>query len=402
MKSEIPEGWKEVRLGDVINLRRGHDLTRKNMNNNGNYSVIGSNGIIGMHDKFKLEGPVVTVGRSGNVGTPFYCKEDAWPHNTTLYIDNFKGNNPYYIYFLLMTLNLKNYAGGSAVPTLNRNHIHPILINLAPEVEQQSIADTLSSLDKKIELNNKINENLEEQAQAIFKHWFVDFEFPDKNGKPYKSSGGKMVESELGMIPKGWGIKELRNYAEVKSGYAFKSSYWKEEGIKVLKIANISTGKLMLDGCSYVDQERIPKEKRYIAYPGDLLIALTGATLGKMAIIPKLEETLLVNQRVGKFVYNKKFDYPLPFLYCLLKTENITSEIIDRGQGSAQPNISPNSLGSINFLSSSKELINQFNIRLKPFFEDYIYSYKQNQILSQLRDTLLPKLMSGEIRIPLD
>ena len=88
MKYKLPEGWKETKLGEVINLRRGHDLTKKNMNSQGIYSVIGSNGIIGDHDKYILEGPVVTVGRSGNVGKPFYHEKNAWPHNTTLYIDD--------------------------------------------------------------------------------------------------------------------------------------------------------------------------------------------------------------------------------------------------------------------------------------------------------------------------
>lgn len=123
--------WKEVKLEDILNFKRGYDLSKKNMRGS-DYPVLGSNGIIGYHNEYIKKKPCVTIGRSGNVGTPYYYNLDCWPHNTTLYIDDFKGNDEKYIYYLLKTLDFKRYAGGSAVPTLNRNHIHPIdvLVNL--------------------------------------------------------------------------------------------------------------------------------------------------------------------------------------------------------------------------------------------------------------------------------
>lgn len=416
MTSKLPEGWKEVKLVEVADyINSKISIEKCNVDNYiSTTNMIANKGGIILAENlpkakslnfFKEEDILVSNIR------PYFRKIWFAEFNGTSSTDIliFRAKKHVYSKFLYYVLS-NNYffdystksAKGTKMPRGDKKAIMNYLVPKITLIEQNEIADTLSALDDKIELNNKINENLEEQAQTIFKHWFINFEFPDKNGNPYKSSGGEMIESELGMIPKGWEVGKVKDYAEVKSGYAFKSSWWKDKGVKVLKITNISTGKLILDNCSYVDEEKIPKETRYIAYPSDLLIALTGATLGKMAIIPKLEETLLVNQRVGKFIYNEDFEYPLPFLYCLLNTANIMEEIIDRGQGSAQPNISPTSLGNIKFVHPLNDTISKFNNNLKPFFKQYIYSYNQSRRLSQLRDTLLPKLMSGEIRIPLD
>lgn len=185
--------WKECTLGEVLNLRRGYDLPHSEMKE-GKIPVAGSNGIIGTHNIATEMEPCITVGRSGSAGSTFYY-DKAWAHNTTLYIDDFKGNDPKYLYYLLLSLPLKKMAGGSAVPSLNRNHIHPLNIKFPCSKEtQHRIASILSTLDSKIECNRKICANLEAQAQALFKQWFIDF-------APFKD--GKFVESELGMIPEG-------------------------------------------------------------------------------------------------------------------------------------------------------------------------------------------------------
>lgn len=199
------ERTKIVKLGDVLNFRRGHDLPKIKMQD-GKIPVAGSNGIIGYHNEETPIHPCITIGRSGNVGTP-YIYDRCWAHNTVLYVDDFKGNDPKYLYYLLKTVPLSSFGGGSAVPTLNRNHIHPIEIKYFENIKtQKKIASFLSSLDDKIELNRRINENLEQQAQALFKSWFVDFE-------PFKD--GKFVDSELGMIPEGWSVVNLLDIAEL-------------------------------------------------------------------------------------------------------------------------------------------------------------------------------------------
>ena len=187
------------KLGDILNFRRGYDLPKTQMID-GEVPVAGSNGIIGYHNIATPIEPCITIGRSGNVGTP-YIYDRCWAHNTVLYIDDFKGNDPLYLYYLLKTVPLSSYSGGSAVPTLNRNHIHPIEVKFISSLkEQKRISYLLSVFDNKIEVNKRINDNLEQQAQALYKSWFVDFE-------PFKN--GDFVESELGLIPIGWKVTEL-------------------------------------------------------------------------------------------------------------------------------------------------------------------------------------------------
>ena len=153
------EEWIKCPLGDILNFRRGHDLPKTNMIP-GDIPVAGSNGIIGFHNVSTPISPCITIGRSGNVGTP-YIYDKCWAHNTVLYIDDYKGNDPKYLYYLLKTLPLSSFGGGSAVPTLNRNHIHPLEVVFCKDLElQKKIAGILSKIDDKIELNSQINDNL--------------------------------------------------------------------------------------------------------------------------------------------------------------------------------------------------------------------------------------------------
>lgn len=152
--------WIKCTLGDIVTFQRGFDLPKKDMKK-GIYPVVGSNGIIGYHNEYTTKSPSVTIGRSGNVGKPYIINFPSWSHNTTLFIKTFKKSNPNFVYYFLKTLELNKFSGGSAVPTLNRNHIHSLSIKIPPTIEEQKqIASILIKLDDKIELNKKLNQNL--------------------------------------------------------------------------------------------------------------------------------------------------------------------------------------------------------------------------------------------------
>ena len=286
---------------------------------------------------------------------------------------------------------IKSMVGSSGrqraqVPVLE-NLIMPVPVNLS---DQRKIAGILSALDAKIENNNKINANLEAQAEALFKSWFVDF-------TPFKDK--PFVDSELGPIPQGWKVGKLGDYCEVKSGYAFKSSWWTNKGYKIIKIKNISeNGDINLNDCSCVLPENCDKAKNFIANTGDIVIAMTGATIGKFNIIPKIDEKFYINQRVGKFFLGEKPIEKVPYIYCFLKQENISTQIIQKGQGSAQPNISGADIESIPMLTPMS-IILKYNKMCQPLFEKILSNRLESKKLSALRDTLLPKLMSGEIKL---
>lgn len=365
------EEWKKCKLGEFFELHRGYDLTKSEIKE-GPYPVVCSTSIMGYHNEYKVKAPGVVIGRSGTLGEVQFIDTDYWPHNTSLYVSDFKGNSPKFIKYFLQLFGTENVGGGSAVPTLNRNHLQALTVRVPPLPTQQKIAAILSSLDDKIELNNKINTNLERQAQALFKNWFVD---------KYEKEG------------------TIGDYCAVKSGFAFKSAWWQDEGTKVIRIGDIEQGCLNLETCAHVATDKIEVAKDFIVQGGDLVIAMTGATIGKFSMIPKTQEPILVNQRVGKFFLGNNPIEKVPFIYCTLKQEEVITEFINRGQGSAQPNISTGDILSIPCWIPNKNEIDNFNKTIQPMFETIISNQEENRKLSGLRDSLLPKLMNGEIEV---
>ena len=269
---------------------------------------------------------------------------------------------PEFIGYYLRSTKFRNlfYGLASSMSTrasLANGDLLGIKVFLPSYETQERIAWILKSLDDKIELNRRINENLEQQAQALFKSWFVDFE-------PFK--GGKFVNSEFGKIPEGWKVGTIGDYSKIRSGFAFKSSWWTDKGVKIVKIKNISSsGNLDMSDCSYVSKENTLKAKEFSLKPGDLLIAMTGATIGKFCIVPILKEEMYVNQRVGKFFLGEKPILKAPFIYGLLKSENIISQIINKGQGSAQPNISANDIETTSIILPPEDIISNISVPLK-------------------------------------
>lgn len=308
-----------------------------------------------------------------------------------LMIDSSKADYNFIYYYLSNSYKyLLSMANGAAQQNLNAQIIKDLFISLPSLDEQRSIASILSSLDSKIENNRKICANLEAQAQALFKHWFIDF-------APFKD--GKFVESELGMIPEGWRVGRLGDYCKVKSGYAFKSSWWTDKGNRIIKIKNISgNGNLDMKECSFVSPENCLKAKDFKAIPGDLIIAMTGATIGKFTIIPKFNDDVYINQRVGKFFLGEDPFEELPFIYSLLKTNFYSNQIVNMGIGSAQSNISGKDIESIKIPYNQREF-SRFNHILRVVFETIVECQCEISRLTSLRDTLLPKLMSGAIKV---
>lgn len=381
--------WKEVRLGDILNFRRGHDLPHSAMKP-GNIPVAGSNGVIGYHDTATPIKPILTIGRSGNVGKPYFY-EEAWAHNTTLYVDDFKGNDPKFLYYLCQTMPFANFGGGSAVPTLNRNHIHPLETKIPVKVEdQRRIASMLSSLDREIELNNKINADLEEMAQAIFKNWFVDFE-------PFKD--GKFVDSELGMIPEGWKVVTLDDLtSKFGTGLNPRKNFVLGHGNNYyVTIKNMGNNRIYLnDRCDKVDDEALAKiNKRSKLQKGDLLFSGIG-TIGRVAMV--VDDPINWNTSESVFNMHPIDTVSSEFIYLLLLSDKFQQYVQQNAQGGVQQGIRMASLKAFQF--AIPDDLNLFDNLVKPIISKVKSNDKENDALSLLRDTLLPRLMSGELEVP--
>lgn len=376
--------WKEVRLGDILNFRRGHDLPHSAMKP-GNIPVAGSNGIIGYHDTATPIKPILTIGRSGNVGKPYFY-EEAWAHNTTLYVDDFKGNDPKFLYYLCQTMPFANFGGGSAVPTLNRNHIHPLETKIPVKVEdQRRIASILSSLDRKIELNNKINDDLEEMAQAIFKNWFVDFE-------PFKD--GKFVDSELGMIPEGWKVGTLGDFCKCLLGGTpsrSKEEYWNGD-VNWINSGEINKFRI-LEASEKITELGLSKSATKLLPKKTTVLAITGATLGQVSL---LEINTCANQSVIGVLENA--EVPYEYIYPFIKDR--IEMLIQHQTGGAQQHINKDNVESLIFLLPAKNVLENYISLVGPMYKRIESQCFENLYLSTLRDTLLPRLMSGELEVP--
>ena len=283
---------------------------------------------------------------------------------------------------------INNYIGGSAQPGMNAKVFTKFNIPKLSLVTQQKIASILSAYDCLIENNTRRIRLLEQMAENLYKEWFVRFRFPEHEN----------VEIVNG-LPKGWKTIHIKELAQLKSGYAFKSEWFVEEGEAVAKIKDI--GNILMDtsNFSYVDKENCIKAKKFLLTTGDLTIALTGATIGKISIVPKHKGNIYTNQRLGKFFLGDNPMEKLPFLYCLFKQESMVSNIVNlSNSSSAQPNISPEQIEKIKILGNH-DIISMYNKTCNPLFSNILALYSQNQLLTRQRDLLLPRLMSGKLEV---
>lgn len=278
-------------------------------------------------------------------------------------------------------------AKGTKMPRGDKSHILTYSLNLPSKEEQKAIAHSLSSLDEKIEVNNHINKKLEEMAQAIFKQWFVDFEFPNEEGEPYKSSGGEMVESELGMIPKGWEVKSLSENAEIIMGQSPKGTSYNELG----------EGTVFYQGRTDFG-ERFPTQRLFTTEPkrmaqvGDILMSVR-APVGDMNIA---FEDCCIGRGLCSIRSKKNQN---SYLFYLMN--NLKDKLgIFNNEGTIFGSITKDTLSSIKVLSPDNELTQKYNDTVIKLDQQYLYLTKQNRYLNLIKDITLPKLMSGEIRLP--
>ena len=391
--------WKNVKLGDLVNFRRGYDLPHSEMRGN-NFKVVASNGVIGYHSNYTTKAPVITIGRSGNIGTPFYYDEDCWAHNTTLYVDDFKNSYPKFIFYLLKTLNLKKIGGGSAVPTLNRNHIHPLEIYTTIDYnEQKAIAGVLSAFDDKIELNNRIIKNLEEQAQTLYKHWFVDFEFPNENGQPYKSSGGTFKDSELGKIPINWEVKKIKDVYNITIGRTpprkNKELFsFNRNDINWISISDMSNNNFyIMNSKEYLNLNTIGNFNIPLVNENTVILSFK-LTIGRVAITTK---KCVTNEAIAHFNTNNKF--LLEYTFLVLKNFDFSKL---GNTSSIATAINSSIIKDMKILLPLNNQILKFHEKMNEFFEEIKKLQQENEKLAEMRDYLLPKLMSGKIKVKLE
>ncbi|KQR94430.1 hypothetical protein ASG01_00645 [Chryseobacterium sp. Leaf180] len=273
---------------------------------------------------------------------------------------------------------------GAAQKALTIDGVKKIKIPLPPLSTQRKIANILSGYDDLIENNLKRIKILEEMAQQTYEEWFVRMRFPGYETAVFDENG----------LPEGWEKGTLEKITKYLSGFAFKSALFKHEGNGVIRIKNIGNNTIDLSDVAYVDNEYASKQNKFLLEAGDLLIAMTGATIGKVGIMPHSNDRFYLNQRVGKFVTENT-----AFLNCFFNSTYGLNQVINIAGGAAQPNISAQQILDIELSVPSKEILQAFADNFNSNLKIIINIQSQNQRLCEARDILLPRLMMGMIDV---
>ncbi|EJE3099583.1 TPA: restriction endonuclease subunit S [Escherichia coli] len=353
--------------------------------------------------------------------------------------------NQKYLYIALKTKEFSDHliskAQGSAnQASITLSDIFSYAIPWGTYTQRKYIVNVIDSINDKIVIANQINQTLEQMAQALFKSWFVDFE-PVKAKMAVLEAGGSqadatlaamtaisgkdadalavferehpeqyaelkataelfpsaMQDSELGEIPEGWYQTLLSEFTGFLNGYAFKSKDWRKTGFPVVKIGSVKPGFVDLKNCSYIDGIGIKNLERFEVFSGDILVGMTGYP-GETGIIPETMQRVYLNQRVGKFT--PLFEFLYSYVYTLVRNNNFKIYVSGQAHGSAQANISSNDILQYPVVKPNDALLRAFDVVVRNLISLKLKNQAQIQSLEQLRDTLLPKLLSGEITLP--
>ena len=355
--------WKEDILGNVLEVKYGKDHKKLA---EGQYPVYGSGGLMRYVDSKLYDGPSILIPRKGTLNNIMFVESPFWTVDTMFWtIINTDKIDPKFLFYSICKRDFASMNVGSAVPSMTVSILNDIQISYPKNLaDQRRIASILSSLDRKIELNNKINADLEEMAQAIFKNWFVDFE-------PFKD--GKFMDSELGMIPEGWKVGCLGDIAEITSGK--RPPKKSKDKTKELFIPLIGASDIM-------------------GFTSDVLYERPILVIGRVGthgVVQRFQEkcwpsdnTLVVESSYYNYVYQ------------LLK--GIDYSAINRG--STQPLITQTDVKNTDVIIAPENVLKEYESITSTLFSKHRANIKESSRLSLLRDTLLPRLMSGELEVP--
>jgi type I restriction enzyme S subunit len=369
-------------LGNLVSLQRGYDLT-ETQRRPGSVPVVGSAGIHGYHDTSKAKGPGVTLGRSGaSFGKVTFIREDFWPHNTTIFVTDFKGNEPLFIRYLLESLDFSSLNSGSAQQSLNRNFVYPVRVRKFALPAQRSIVDMLSAYDELIENNQRRIRILEEMGRALYHEWFVNFRFPGREKV-------KLVSSALGQIPQGWSVEKLSDVAEVNSAQINARNAPDE--LHYIDISSVSPGQI--DSITTYAFADAPGRARRIVAHGDVLWSCVRPNRRSHALVMYPEENTIAS--TGFAVLTAK-TVPFTFLYAATTTDDFVGYLTSNASGAAYPAVTAETFHKAELLVAPPALLKHFGDATLSMAEQGHILQRQTTNLRRTRNLLLPRLLSGK------
>ena len=378
-------GLKILPFREFVTLQRGFDLPKKDMKT-GIYPVVGSTSIIGYHAEFKANPPGVVIGRSGSLGSVSYISEKYWPHNTSLWVRDFKGNIPRYVYYFLQTLKLQRYDSGAAVPTLNRNHLDSLELRIHNLSTQRKIAAILGNYDNLIENNTRRIKILEEMAGTIYREWFVEFRFPGHENV-------KMVESELGLIPQGWEVVTASEAISINP----KTFVPRDTRKPFVPMKSATEHSILITEIEERTGNSGTKFKNH-----DTLFARITPCLenGRTGFVQFLPEDDVIALGSTEFIVLRTRTLNPYFVYLLAQTHDFRGRAIKSMTGTTGRQRVVNQCFDDYLLSNpDQDTLLQFECIIAPLFKKVQSLWERNINLRKTRDLLLPKLISGEFDV---
>jgi type I restriction enzyme S subunit len=389
--------WRQCKLGDVINLKRGYDLPRQNRRP-GSFPVVSSSGITDHHAEAKVRAPGVVTGRYGTLGEVFYVSNDFWPLNTSLYVENFKGNDPKFISYFLRQLDFGTRNAAGAVPGVNRNHLHAMDVTVPRLPMQRRIAGILSAYDDLMENSQRQILILEEVARALYREWFVNFRFPGHEKL-------KRVASSQGDIPGGWEATDLEKVCIERNGIQtgpFGSQLHKadysDDGVPVVMPKNLIGFRIRTDGVARIPEATANKLSRHRMQPGDIVYGRRG-DIGRRAYLMPHQTgwfcgTGCLRIRPNPEVVNGWY------LFNYLGQDDVLGIIAGRAQGVTMPNLNAGVMASVPVKLPPRKLQDHFARLTFPIAEAHEVLTAKTENLRRTRDLLLPRLLSGQVELP--
>lgn len=365
------ENWQKCKWGDISTLEYGKALSYYD-SSIGKVPVYGTNGLIGYTDKALCEYPSVIIGRKGAYRGVHFSKVPFHVIDTAFFLKpKNKDLNLKYAYYQLLTQDINSMDSGSAIPSTSRPDFYNLGLTLPPPAEQCAIADVLSALDDKIELNRRMNKTLEQLAQTLFKHWFLDN--PDRdNWEPH-------VLGELISI----------NKKNVSQDYQY-------ENIEYIDISSVSTGNL--ESTTFYQTKEAPSRAKRLVNHGDILWSTVRPNRKSYLYISHPKDNVVVSTGFAVLTPEK---IPSSFLYSFVISDFFVDYLVSNADGSAYPAVLPGVFARAELLLPPDNLLNDFQSVVDPIREKIACNASENKKLIELRDTLLPKLMSGQVKVNL-
>lgn len=378
-------GFHEIKLGEVLTLQRGFDIT-KSAQSDGDVPIVSSSGVSSYHDKWKVKGPGVIIGRKGTLGTVHFISTNYWPHDTSLWVKDFKGNDPRFLSYFLQTLKLENFDVGASNPTLNRNHLHKIKVIFPKKVENQKrIAAILSAYDGLIESNQGCIALLEKLAEDIYREWFVRLRFP-----------GHQKTKILKGVPQGWGLVKLKKAFKYTGGGTPSKEvgrYWNGGDVNWFTPSDITgaDGIFLERSGDQCTEEGFNKSSAKMFPPYSVMLT-SRATIGAIGINLTPACT---NQGFITCIPNER--YPLPYLYHWIKLAKPHFELLAGGTTFAE--LTKGTFKRIEILTPPEPMVAEFAHMESPLFSAIENYLRVNRKLIETRDKLLPRLISGKLSV---